>query len=124
MDPLAQMILSAGMSRNWQESMDVGPHQLYRGTMNNVPQLPKGHTSILSPRFKYVPAVATDAAQTLPACGVGACRYSGRRCKSNESESRVMSLSSRSMYLRRRGYRDDRPRWQTAAKVNIHRRAR
>lgn len=40
--------------------------------MNNVPQLPKGHTSILSPRFKYVPAVATDVAQTF-------ARVRGRR---------------------------------------------
>ena len=28
-------------------------------------QLPKGHTSILSPAFKYVPAVRTDVAKTF-----------------------------------------------------------
>ena len=29
------------------------------------PQLPKGHTSILSPTFRYVPAASTDLAQTF-----------------------------------------------------------
>ena len=29
------------------------------------PQLPKGHTSILSPAFKYVPAVKTDLSRTF-----------------------------------------------------------
>jgi hypothetical protein len=33
--------------------------------MMNRPQLPKGHTSILSPAFKYVPAASTDLAQTF-----------------------------------------------------------
>jgi hypothetical protein len=33
--------------------------------MNNYPQLPKGHTSILSPQFKYVPAASTDLAATF-----------------------------------------------------------
>lgn len=33
--------------------------------MNNIPQLPKGHMSILSPAFKYVPAASTDVAQTF-----------------------------------------------------------
>ena len=33
--------------------------------MMNKPQLPKGHTSILSPTFKYVPAVNTDLARTF-----------------------------------------------------------
>lgn len=33
--------------------------------MNKHPQLPKGHTSILSPQFKYVPAVSTDLAATF-----------------------------------------------------------
>ena len=28
-------------------------------------QLPKGHTSILSPAFKYVPAVKTDLSRTF-----------------------------------------------------------
>jgi hypothetical protein len=29
------------------------------------PQLPKGHASILSPGFKYVPAANTDLAKTF-----------------------------------------------------------
>ena len=33
--------------------------------MMNKPQLPKGHTSILSPAFKYVPAANTDLARTF-----------------------------------------------------------
>jgi hypothetical protein len=33
--------------------------------MMNRPQLPKGHTSILSPAFKYVPAASTDLAKTF-----------------------------------------------------------
>ncbi len=33
--------------------------------MTNKPQLPKGHTSILSPTFKYVPAANTDLAKTF-----------------------------------------------------------
>ena len=33
--------------------------------MMNKPQLPKGHTSILSPTFKYVPAADTDLAKTF-----------------------------------------------------------
>jgi hypothetical protein len=33
--------------------------------MNKHPQLPKGHTSILSPQFKYVPAAFTDLAATF-----------------------------------------------------------
>ena len=33
--------------------------------MNKHPQLPKGHTSILSPQFKYVPAALTDLAATF-----------------------------------------------------------
>ena len=33
--------------------------------MMNKPQLPKGHTSILSPTFKYVPAADTDLARTF-----------------------------------------------------------
>lgn len=33
--------------------------------MNKHPQLPKGHTSILSPQFKYVPAASTDLAATF-----------------------------------------------------------
>ncbi|HTO48218.1 MAG TPA: hypothetical protein VML91_11310 [Burkholderiales bacterium] len=33
--------------------------------MMNKPQLPKGHTSILSPTFKYVPAASTDLAKTF-----------------------------------------------------------
>jgi hypothetical protein len=33
--------------------------------MNKQPQLPKGHTSILSPAFKYVPAASTDLAKTF-----------------------------------------------------------
>ena len=31
----------------------------------NKHQLPKGHISILSPAFKYVPAAATDIAKTF-----------------------------------------------------------
>jgi hypothetical protein len=34
-------------------------------TMDKQPQLPKGHTSILSPAFKYVPAANTDLAKTF-----------------------------------------------------------
>lgn len=34
-------------------------------TMDKQPQLPKGHTSILSPAFKYVPAASTDLAKTF-----------------------------------------------------------
>ena len=33
--------------------------------MNKHPQLPKGHTSVLSPQFKYVPAALTDVAATF-----------------------------------------------------------
>ncbi len=33
--------------------------------MNKHPQLPKGHTTILSPAFKYVPAARTDVAETF-----------------------------------------------------------
>ena len=33
--------------------------------MTNKPQLPKGHTSILSPTFKYVSAANTDLAKTF-----------------------------------------------------------
>jgi len=33
--------------------------------MTKQPQLPKGHSSILSPEFKYVPAVKTDLAKTF-----------------------------------------------------------
>jgi hypothetical protein len=33
--------------------------------MMNKPQLPKGHTSILSPTFKYVPASNTDLSRTF-----------------------------------------------------------
>ena len=33
--------------------------------MMNKPQLPKGHASILSPGFKYVPAANTDLAKTF-----------------------------------------------------------
>jgi hypothetical protein len=33
--------------------------------MDNYPQLPKGHTSVLSPAFKYVPAALTDLAATF-----------------------------------------------------------
>jgi hypothetical protein len=33
--------------------------------MMNRPQLPKGHTSILSPAFRYVPAASTDLAKTF-----------------------------------------------------------
>jgi hypothetical protein len=33
--------------------------------MEQGPQLPKGHSSILSPEFKYVPAVKTDLAKTF-----------------------------------------------------------
>lgn len=33
--------------------------------MNKHPQLPKGHTSILSPQFRYVPAALTDVAATF-----------------------------------------------------------
>jgi hypothetical protein len=33
--------------------------------MMNKPQLPKGHTSILSSTFKYVPAANTDLARTF-----------------------------------------------------------
>ena len=33
--------------------------------MNKQPQLPKGHTSILSPAFRYVPAASTDLAKTF-----------------------------------------------------------
>ena len=35
------------------------------GIMSRQPQLPKGHTSILSPTFRYVPAASTDLAQTF-----------------------------------------------------------
>jgi len=31
----------------------------------NRPQLPNGHTSILSPAFRYVPAVKTDLSKTF-----------------------------------------------------------
>jgi hypothetical protein len=31
----------------------------------NTPQLPNGHTSILSPSFRYVPAVKTDLSKTF-----------------------------------------------------------
>ncbi|HXJ35457.1 MAG TPA: hypothetical protein VMS22_15595 [Candidatus Eisenbacteria bacterium] len=31
----------------------------------NKPQLPDGHTSILSPAFRYVPAVKTDLSKTF-----------------------------------------------------------
>jgi hypothetical protein len=31
----------------------------------NKPQLPKGHQSLLSPTFKYVPAVQTDLSKTF-----------------------------------------------------------
>jgi hypothetical protein len=31
----------------------------------NKPALPKGHASILSPTFKYVPAASTDLAKTF-----------------------------------------------------------
>ena len=33
--------------------------------MMNKPQLPKGHTSILSPTFRYVPAANTDLSRTF-----------------------------------------------------------
>jgi hypothetical protein len=33
--------------------------------MNDHPPLPKGHTSILSPQFRYVPAACTDLAATF-----------------------------------------------------------
>ena len=33
--------------------------------MMNTPQLPKGHASILSPTFKYVPAANTDLSRTF-----------------------------------------------------------
>ena len=33
--------------------------------MTRHQQLPKGHTSILSPHFKYVPAASTDLAATF-----------------------------------------------------------
>jgi hypothetical protein len=33
--------------------------------MMNKPHLPKGHTSILSPTFKYVPAANTDLSRTF-----------------------------------------------------------
>ncbi len=35
------------------------------GAMNRLPQLPKGHVSILSPVFRYVPAASTDLAKTF-----------------------------------------------------------
>jgi hypothetical protein len=35
------------------------------GIMSRQPQLPKGHSSILSPTFRYVPAASTGLAQTL-----------------------------------------------------------
>ena len=35
------------------------------GGMNKHPPLPKGHTSILSPQFRYVPAALTDLAATF-----------------------------------------------------------
>ena len=31
----------------------------------NKPQLPNGHASILSPAFRYVPAVKTDLSKTF-----------------------------------------------------------
>jgi hypothetical protein len=31
----------------------------------NKPQLPKGHASILSPTFKYVPSTSTDLSKTF-----------------------------------------------------------
>ena len=42
-------------------------HSLVRGAviMGRQPQHPKGHTSILSPTFSYVPAASTDLAQTF-----------------------------------------------------------
>ena len=42
-------------------------HSVSRGAgiMSRQPQLPKGHISILSPTFKYVPAVGTDLAKTF-----------------------------------------------------------
>jgi hypothetical protein len=40
--------------------------------MNKHLQLPKGHTTILSPAFKYVPAARTDVAETF-------ARIRGRR---------------------------------------------
>jgi hypothetical protein len=33
--------------------------------MMNKPQLPKGHISILSPAFRYVPAANTDLSRTF-----------------------------------------------------------
>jgi len=33
--------------------------------MTKQPQLPKGNASILSPTFRYVPAVKTDVAKTF-----------------------------------------------------------
>jgi hypothetical protein len=36
-----------------------------RDIMNTQPQLPKGHTSILSPTFKYVSAAKTDLGKTF-----------------------------------------------------------
>ena len=42
-------------------------HSVQRGAgiMSRQPQLPKGHTSILSPTFRYVPAASADLAQTF-----------------------------------------------------------
>jgi len=38
---------------------------MHDSDMTNKPQLPKGHASILSPTFKYVPAANTDLAKTF-----------------------------------------------------------
>jgi hypothetical protein len=35
------------------------------GRMDKYPELPNGHLSILSPKFKYVPAASTDLAKTF-----------------------------------------------------------
>ena len=42
-------------------------HSAPRGAdiISGQPQLPKGHTAILSPAFKYVPAASTDLARTF-----------------------------------------------------------
>jgi len=57
--------------------------------MNKQPQLPKGHTSILSPAFRYVPAASTDLAKTF-------ARIRGQRLAQVRTGANVAVLKPRS----------------------------
>jgi hypothetical protein len=62
-------IPSANISNEWTAVLHCAERlprgHSNRGSMNSNHQLPKGHTSILSPAFMYVPAASTDVARTF-----------------------------------------------------------